>query len=103
MSKTVKKLLSCIALFVLILTGFFSGLQNQVSKAEAQNKNTEISKLATQTTAAPKYVFFFIGDGMSYPQIQAASDYLGATKQPKNATILTGNEACHGKRRIALV
>ena len=25
-----------------------------------------------------KYVFFFIGDGMSYPQFQLASDYLGA-------------------------
>ena len=29
-------------------------------------------------TVAPKYVFLFIGDGMSYPQFQAASDYLGA-------------------------
>ena len=28
--------------------------------------------------AAPKYVFLFIGDGMSYPQFQAAADYLGA-------------------------
>ena len=28
--------------------------------------------------AAPKYIFLFIGDGMSYPQFQAASDYLGA-------------------------
>ncbi len=26
----------------------------------------------------PKYVFLFIGDGMSYPQFQTASDYLGA-------------------------
>lgn len=29
-------------------------------------------------SAAPKYVFLFIGDGMSYPQFQAAADYLGA-------------------------
>ena len=29
---------------------------------------------------APKYVFLFIGDGMSYPQIQSTSDYLGALK-----------------------
>ena len=28
--------------------------------------------------AAPKYVFLFIGDGMSYPQIQSTSDFLGA-------------------------
>ena len=31
---------------------------------------------------APKYVFLFIGDGMSYPQFQAASDYLGAVADP---------------------
>lgn len=30
--------------------------------------------------AAPKYVFLFIGDGMSYPQIQSTADYLGALK-----------------------
>ncbi len=29
---------------------------------------------------SPKYVFMFIGDGMSYPQFQAAADYLGALK-----------------------
>ena len=29
---------------------------------------------------APKYVFMFIGDGMSYPQLQSTSDYLGALK-----------------------
>ena len=34
----------------------------------------------TQTVKAPKYVFLFIGDGMSYPQIQSTSDYLGALK-----------------------
>ena len=33
---------------------------------------------APETPAAPKYVFLFIGDGMSYPQIQSTSDYLGA-------------------------
>ncbi len=31
---------------------------------------------------APKYVFLFIGDGMSYPQFQAAADYLGAVADP---------------------
>ena len=33
---------------------------------------------AEEAPAAPKYVFLFIGDGMSYPQIQSTSDYLGA-------------------------
>ena len=26
---------------------------------------------------APKYVFVFVGDGMSYPQIQSAAYYTG--------------------------
>ena len=42
----------------------------------------DLSTLANQPdadeAAAPKYVFLFIGDGMSYPQFQAAADYLGA-------------------------
>ena len=33
---------------------------------------------AVETVSSPKYVFLFIGDGMSYPQFQAAADYLGA-------------------------
>lgn len=32
----------------------------------------------TVSQKAPKYIFLFIGDGMSYPQIQSASYYLGA-------------------------
>ena len=38
----------------------------------------EVQALAatSQALTAPKYVFLFIGDGMSYPQIQSTSDYL---------------------------
>lgn len=36
------------------------------------------SELPKSEVTTPKYVFLFIGDGMSYPQIQATSDYLGA-------------------------
>ena len=42
----------------------------QEEPAPAETDNT--------APAAPKYIFLFIGDGMSYPQFQAASDYLGA-------------------------
>lgn len=35
---------------------------------------------AETETSAPKYVFLFIGDGMSFPQIQATADYLGTTE-----------------------
>ena len=37
-----------------------------------------VPAFAEETATAPKYVFLFIGDGMSYPQFQAAADYLGA-------------------------
>ena len=42
----------------------------------------------------PRYVFLFIGDGMSYPQFQAASDYLGAVRDGRGTDdkILAGNE-----------
>ena len=50
-----------------------------------QRGAAETEKTAAMTETAvygaaknPKYVFLFIGDGMSYPQIQSTSDYLGA-------------------------
>lgn len=54
---------------------------SQPAQTEAAPEQTAASISATATYAAgkaPKYVFLFIGDGMSYPQFQAASDYLGA-------------------------
>ncbi len=53
--------------------------------------NTTVAVSET-SVKAPKYVFMFIGDGMSYPQIQAASDYLGAVKQGSEYEILKGGE-----------
>lgn len=44
-----------------------------------------------QNEKLPKYVFLFIGDGMSYPQFQTASDYLSAVASP-NPDILKGGE-----------
>ena len=50
-----------------------------VSQTQGQSENAAQTK---QAAKAPKYVFLFIGDGMSYPQFQAASDYLGALDDP---------------------
>ena len=50
--------------------------------APSDNNQAVAAQLSTSAadagTKAPKYVFLFIGDGMSYPQIQSTSDYLGA-------------------------
>ena len=50
------------------------------SDAGSQNAVNADKMSQTQTVKTPKYVFLFIGDGMSYPQIQSTSDYLGALK-----------------------
>ncbi len=42
----------------------------------------------TQTAKAPKYIFLFIGDGMSYPQIQITNSYLSALADTNNDNIL---------------
>ena len=39
---------------------------------------TDVTQQTADTVKAPKYVFLFVGDGMSYPQIQSTSDFLGA-------------------------
>ncbi len=47
--------------------------------APTDDQNTvAAATMSNETGKAPKYVFLFIGDGMSYPQIQSTSDYLGA-------------------------
>ena len=47
--------------------------------APTDDQNTvAAATMSNETGKIPKYVFLFIGDGMSYPQIQSTSDYLGA-------------------------
>lgn len=49
-----------------------------VEAKEAAQAAQSGQEQAAETADAPKYVFLFIGDGMSYPQFQATADYLGA-------------------------
>lgn len=50
------------------------------STAQPTTNNPVDNMTDVEAPTAPKYVFLFIGDGMSYPQIQSTSDYLGALK-----------------------
>lgn len=54
--------------------------QAQATQEVLKEVNAEITASSNSSSKQkkPKYVFLFIGDGMSYPQFQSASDYLGA-------------------------
>lgn len=53
-----------------------------------------VAPLTGAAAQSPRYVFLFIGDGMSYPQFQAAADYLGAIREAgePDDKILKGSE-----------
>lgn len=88
MNKTFKRISACALAGVLLLSfAFTNDFNSAKSTAAGSKKETQATNLK-----APKYVFMFIGDGMSYPQIQAASDYLGAMNQQKDSKVLTGNK-----------
>ena len=80
-----KKLIACLLAAAMMLTTFAGCSTQEKSETKAADAAapstvvpTEASAQAPDGTAAPKYVFLFIGDGMSYPQIQSTADYLGA-------------------------
>jgi len=80
----------CCALSVAAILGGVSALAKTdvpVPGVEA----AETAAWAQNTAQSPKYVFLFIGDGMSYPQFQTAADYLGALEQ--EGDILTGSKS----------
>jgi len=71
MNKTVKRILgSMLALAMVIGVGY---------TASSQIKPQVVSAASTEnwTGKTPKYIFMFIGDGMSFPQIQATQYYKG--------------------------
>ena len=65
--------------------GAASGPANGIASAPVQTSapanesgNDMSANLEDEQSRRPKYVFLFIGDGMSFPQFQSAADYLGA-------------------------
>lgn len=65
-----------------ICIGLLAGCGQSASQADdasPQELTATVNAAASGNAEnAPKYVFLFIGDGMSYPQIQSTADYLGA-------------------------
>lgn len=70
MKKVIKQIMAITLAVALLLTG--SVIITNLSKPVVVQASAN-----TWNGKTPKYVFLFIGDGMSYAQIAAASDYLG--------------------------
>jgi len=82
MKKTIAGLLA-LCMMLGMFTGCSKNKQNETVNTQPDMSATTASAITTAAdenneASVPKYVFLFIGDGMSYPQIQSASDYLGA-------------------------
>ena len=84
-----------LTLAALSLTGTLAACSADASAPQSQSPTvpavSPLTSVQTQEAKTPKYVFLFIGDGMSYPQFQAASDYLGALADTGSDDILDGN------------
>ncbi|NMA12528.1 MAG: alkaline phosphatase [Chloroflexi bacterium] len=68
-----KKIVSFVLLACMVICAFVTSFSGVFAQNEA---------------SAPKYIFLFVGDGMSYPQFQTASDYLGQLQESDD--ILSG-------------
>lgn len=100
----VSVLLSC-TLIAALLTG--CGNSNVEAKGNTTTETTVTESEATENSAAaesanadeakeqasvPKYIFLFIGDGMSYPQIQLTNYYLNASAGNNGGTVTVKDE-----------
>ncbi len=61
------------------------------TETNSQEKTAEENTIA-ETANAPKYVFLFIGDGMSYPQIQLTNYFLNASQDMNKGTARVKDE-----------
>ena len=73
------KKLCCIILALTLVCSLLAGCTSG-NAADVPQDSPAPSPVEPESsgTAVPKYVFLFIGDGMSYTQIQSTSDFLGA-------------------------
>ena len=87
-----KRLLPILLAVMLLLAAIPVGFAAASTEATAPRAGvtTTVRNEGETTVTAPKYVFLFIGDGMTYPQFQATSAYLSINADKD--TILTTSE-----------
>ena len=87
---TKMKKMCALVLALMLCCGLFAGCQQTPVASSAATDAVSQTQQKPAVEKQLKYVFLFIGDGMSYPQIQVTSDYLGAMEQDPESDILTG-------------
>ncbi|RDY27022.1 alkaline phosphatase [Romboutsia weinsteinii] len=73
------KKLAVIGLSLLIMASQMVGCS---TSNEAKGESESKTEIAQTSSKKPKYIFTFIGDGMSYTQVNAAQVYNGTIKNP---------------------
>jgi alkaline phosphatase len=88
-----KRLLPILLAAVLLLAALPIGIAAATTETAAAPRSGVVTSVLNEgetTVTAPKYVFLFIGDGMTYPQFQTTSAYLSINEDKD--TILTTNK-----------
>lgn len=82
MNKTLKRILSGVLATTIAISTFFLG-SNLLNSDIMSQEVLAATDGYTYSGKTPKYIFMFIGDGMSYPQVQAANYYKGILENGK--------------------
>lgn len=92
--KVVSAMLACALVFAMAV-GSAGSVQAKETKTATETTadaaKTESTGKETKT-GTPKYVFLFIGDGMSYPQIQLTNYYVNASAQKNGGKVTVDGE-----------
>ena len=76
-----KSILSLLICASVVSTAVIYGGNNNT--ADAESTRVTLSEKLKRVTKTPKYIFLFIGDGISNQQIKSDSDYLGDLEKRK--------------------
>ena len=81
-----KKIVASLCAAATLITAGSIGLAASAANTNASAKATV--SVAGYKGTMPKYIFMFIGDGMSFPQTQLTADYYNALKDTNDNGIL---------------
>lgn len=86
--KKMKRIVAAACALATVITGISAGmlLSGQGSVSAKADENAQYKG------NLPKYIFMFIGDGMSFPQTQITADYLSALADSNDNGILEANK-----------